>query len=82
MEIREIYKFLSKTSSLTGKALIQSSHVEVKALVDNGTRLGILWVDGVVSGLLSKVDHDRAGLPQGESVVDQSWNGVLRVELQ
>jgi hypothetical protein len=60
--------------------LVQDSHVEIKALVDQGTNFGIFWVECIVlSVLVDQISADGPAFVQVEAIVVDSWDVVLRI---
>jgi len=57
-------------------------HVEVETLVDDGPLDRVFRVESVIFGVLvDEVAADGAALVQSETVIDDRWDGVLRIDL-
>lgn len=68
---------------LTSESLVQSSHVKVKTLIDNSASFRVFGVKRVVLAVfLDQISQDSTRFPQGESVINQSWNCVLGIDLE
>lgn len=67
---------------VVGESLVDGADIEVEALVDDGTLLGVLRVQRIgLAVLLHQIDDDGVRLPQNESVVIDRGHGVLGIEL-
>lgn len=85
LELLGISRSLSKELGVVvvGESLIQSSHVEVEALVDNSASLDVLWIQRVILAVLfDQISEYSTTFPQSKAVIVQCWNTVLRVDLR
>lgn len=67
---------------VVGKSLVQSSQVKVQTLVYQSASLWVGWVKwSGFTVLFNQVHHNGTWFPQCKTIINQSWHGVLRINL-